>query len=131
MKDTHRLVCFDELCLIFDTCRANGLRIPLAEATAMVTSCDNFLVHYNWLAHNSMSRGDVNYNITTKCHTLWHLCYHARFLNPKAIWCFEFEDFVGTIITCAKGCMAGSPLRIVGRKTLENFLLVLQLRVSR
>ena len=59
----------------------------------------------------------------------WHCVHLARFLNPTVAWCYEFEDFVGVMITCARACMAGSNVRIVGRKCLENFTLVLRLRL--
>ena len=95
----------------------------------MLQSYDRFLVHYNWLANYSMEHNILNYNIVVKLHCLWHICYHARYLNPRLTWCYEFEDFIGTIIAAAKACMAGSPLHIVGRKVLNNFLLIAQLRM--
>ena len=95
----------------------------------MLRKCDDFLVHYNWLANYAARNLRLYYNIVFKLHHLWHIVYHARFLNPAMIWCYEFEDFVGTMLTCAEGCMHGSPLLIVGHKCLENYLLVLQLRL--
>ena len=55
----------------------------------------------------------------------------SRSLNPKVPWCYEFEDFVGTIIRAARGCMSGTPLHLVGHKVLANYLLVLQMRLNR
>ena len=78
-----------------------------------------------------MENGRLCYNPVGKTHVLWHICYHARWLNPRFIWAYEFEDFVGAMITAAKSCMAGTPLRLVGTKTLDNYLMVLQLRLRR
>ena len=128
-RDFHRLRCFERLCFIFNTVQANGHMIPRAEAEAMLASYDDFLVHYNWLANFSINLGRLNYNITIKFHILWHCMFFARFSNPKLHWCYEFYDFIGCMITCAKGCMAGSPLSIVGRKCFESFIIVLQLRI--
>lgn len=128
-RDHHRGVCFDMLCWIFDTCESNGPVLPRPVAEEMLARYDRFLIHYNWLAHNSARLGRMNYNIVTKTHMMWHICYHARWLNPRLCWAYEFEDFAGTMITAAKACMAGSPLRIVGGKVLQHFLLVLQLRL--
>ena len=52
----------------------------------------------------------------------------ARFLNPTHIWCYEFEDLVGAVVTSARGAMAGTPLSKVGSKMLENWLLAQTLR---
>ena len=100
-----------------------------AESNAALYHCENFLVHYNWLTQNSMQELRLNYNLVTKHHAIWHIAYFAKFLNPRLIWCMEFEDFVGTMLKSAKGCMSGTPLVSVGRKVLENYLLVLRLRI--
>ena len=113
-RDKHRLACFESLGNIFATCRLNGYRVPTDESDAMLRDCDRFMVHYNWLSQSNISRNVLRYNIVFKVHMLWHICYHAKFLNPKCTWCFEFEDFVGTMIISAKGCMVGSPFAIVG-----------------
>ena len=128
-RDTHRLVCFESLCHIFTTVKKSGHTIARFDAEAMLKSCERFLAHYNWLAVYSLRRSRMNYHVVTKTHMLWHICYHARYLNPRVTWCFEFEDYVGVMIRCAKSCMAGSPLFIVGRKCLENSLLLLQMRL--
>ena len=131
LRDRHRIACFECLCYIFDACKNHGARIPLDIAHEMQNRCDGFLLHYHWLAKCSEHRLELNYNFTFKCHFLWHIVYYARYLNPRLSWCYEFEDFVGVMILCAKSCMAGTPLRLVGNNCLENFLLVLQLRLSR
>ena len=97
----------------------------------MLEECETFLVHYNFLVHYGAENDQLHYNVAMKFHMMWHMCDHARFLNPKCLWTFEFEDFVGVVITAAKGCMHGSALNKVGRKVLDNFLLDMQLRVRR
>ena len=127
-RDLHRLACFESLCFIFDSCKGHRWTIPRPIAEEMLQQCDVFLLHYNWLTRFSVDLGRLNYNIVFKCHSLWHIVHHARYLNPRVTWCYAFEDFVGTVIQSAKGCMHGSPLLIVGAKVLQNFLLDLHLR---
>ena len=128
-RDAHRLACFGCLCSIFDVCKSHHWTIPRPVAEEMLRQCDIFLVHYNWLANYSKDLLRLNYNVVFKCHALWHILYHGRYLNPRFSWCFAFEDFVGVVIKSAQGCMAGSPLLIIGNKVLQNYLLDLQMRV--
>ena len=95
----------------------------------MLSQYNKFLVHHNWLTKFSADNLHVRYQFASKHHHMWHIVYNARFLNPKMLWCYEFEDFVGLMIRSAQNSMARTPLHIVGRKVLENWLLLLQLRL--
>ena len=103
---------------------------PNDVALQMVRDYDAFLAHYDWLCRRALSAGFLFYNIVGKLHMLWHIVWHARYLNPVSHWEYEFEDFVGCMITSAQACMRGTPLHMVGTKVLQNYLLVLSLRVS-
>ena len=122
-------MCCRALCTIFDMCRSYDSFLPPIVAGSMLDECERFLVQYNALVHNSTANGQMHYNIATKFHLFWHICHDARFLNPKCMWTYEFEDFVGVIIKAAQGCMHGSALSLVGMKDLDKFLLIMQLRV--
>ena len=125
------MACLKSICTVFDIVKRNGVFLPPSEATSILEEYERFLVHYDWLAQFSLDSDRLLYHVVTKTHMFWHICYHAKYLNPKCTWCFEFEDFVGTMIACAKGCMAGSPLVIVGRQIIDHYILVLHLRLSR
>ena len=130
-RGQHRLFVLQALCSIYDCCFKHDLFIPINEALEMRQMCDRLLVHYNWLCKHAVAEDRLCYNITVKHHMLWHICDMSRFLNPKVVWAYEFEDFVGTVITPAKANMHGTPLRLVGTKVQQNWLLVLQLRLCR
>ena len=66
----------------------------------------------------------------TKHHMLWHIAHMARWINPRAHWCYDFEDFVGDVIVSAKSCIAGTPMTLIGSKVMQFVLLVLQLGIS-
>ena len=129
--DQSRLRCLQLFCEIYDCCFQHGLHIPHEDAVHMLHNYDEFLLHYNLLCKDALARGFLCYSIVTKLHMMWHIVFHARWLNPRFIWAYEFEDFVGAIINTAKACMAGTPLRLVGPKVMQNFLLVLNLRLNR
>jgi len=128
-RDAHRIIVLERIKAIYDCIFRHGHHIPRNEAEQMLSDCDEFLLHYNWLCNHAASSGTLLYNIVIKFNMFWHICYHARFLNPRSSWCYEWEDFVGAMITTARACMAGTPLRLVGPKVLQNWLLILNLRV--
>ena len=78
-RDSHRLICLEALCYIFDQVKAHGQTIPLDVAELMLERCDEFLVHYNWLHKHHADNGRLHYHIVLKFHMLWHIVYHARF----------------------------------------------------
>ena len=108
MRDQQRLACFDALCEMFNIIKALEYRIPLDDAEEMLPQCDLFLAHYNWLAAFPAQCLRLNYHFTVKCHPLWHVCNFALYLNPSVSACYEFEDFITTMIACAKSCVASS-----------------------
>ena len=126
-RDAHRLAAFESICMIFTTCSEHVFFIPRPKAEEMLQSCETFQLHYNWLTRNAEANLCLRYNPVCKLHHLWQICLHTKYLNPKMGWCFQFEDFVGTMIRMAKGCMHGTPLSLVGRKCLENYLLRIQI----
>ena len=90
---------------------------------------ERFMLHNNFLLKWSLSRGRRNYTIVFKTHALWHIADQAKFMNPRFLWCYEFETFMGMLVKAAKACVAGTPMLLVGNKVLENWLLVAQLRL--
>ena len=89
-----------------------------------------FLLHYNALLHLSLARNVKNFNLTTQAHYLWNIANFSRYMNPRVIWCYEFEDFMGTLTLSGKTCVHGSPMAIIGNKVLENYLLVFNLALN-
>ena len=113
----------------------NGIKIvrngePFLEdeqARALKKNADMFLLHYNWLANHAVENGRRNWIVQYKHHHFWHIAYAAWWCNPKILWCYDFEDFMGVLCTSARSSLAGSPMRIVGGKIIENFTLVFEL----
>ena len=93
----------------------------------MLEHIDHFLIHYHWLMHAAIARKVRLYPLHLKHHNLWHIAHYGRFLNPARIWCYDFEDFMSVIIQIGKSCLAGSSMKIIGNKIVENYTLVLEL----
>ena len=107
-----------------------GIFVSDSEAARAVELADDFLICNNYLLREAMRRRQLLYNHVSKTHLTWHIAYMARWQNPKLTACFDFEDFMGYIKTCAQASVAGSPLTLIGSKVLEHFLLSLHLRLT-
>ena len=101
------------------------------EANSCKQHVEEFLLAYNWLVCFRRDKAQMVYNFTTKMRFLWHMADLAKFLSPKLVWCYEFEDYVGTIKRSALAAMPGSSLQKIGRKVIDNTLFVMFLLLRR
>ena len=127
LRDNHRIAALESLCAVYVIFKTADIRLTDIEAASALRAYEEFLLHYNALLHLSIARGERCYNFSFKFHHLWHIVDHAKWINPRVVWCYEFEDFIGVMTAAAKGCIFGSPMTIIGNKVLENYLLVLSL----
>ena len=126
-RDQHRLRALRSLAEMYRIFMAGPLVIPQHDADRALQCLEYFWGHYSWLLKRALSQGFRLYGLYFKFHALWHIVDHSRFINPKRVWCYEFEDFMHVVVTAAKACIAGSPMKIIGNKVLENWLLVFHL----
>ena len=126
----HRVRAVACLVKIYRAFKDNGLFLERDVALGAMEDLRVFYEHYHWLACHAVDNGEMNYAVKQKMHTLFHIVDHSKYLNPRFTWCYAYEDFMGTVVTCARACVAGSPMHIVGKKVLDNFLLVLSLPLS-
>jgi hypothetical protein len=61
-----------------------------------MTSC---LLEYNWLARDAMNAVPYipRWSVVPKMHYAVHLSQQAGICNPRLVWCYGGEDFVGRI----------------------------------
>ena len=67
--------------------------------------------------------GPTELGIQTEIALFISLDLLTRFLNPRFHWCYQFEDYMGMIVTIARKCTASTPTTRVGSKVMENLLL--------
>ena len=129
-RDRHRTRVLDAMCCMYGIIKNGDIFLDEARFRELRAHADVFCLHYRWLTHDSINRLCVmRYHIVFKHHHFIHVVDAAQWMNPRATWCYTFEDFMGILVTSAKACIAGSSMRIIGNKVLENWLLVLGLRL--
>ena len=121
----HRIRAYECLVALYDVIMHAGFVLTDAESVAVRHATDEFLLHYNVLAKTAENCGIRLYGFVPKFHWLWHLAEFAKFLNPRLVWCYPYEDFVGRIQRSASSCKHGTPMWAVPAKTMKNYSHVL------
>ena len=103
--------------------RQGGDFLDAGEVAGFREGVNKFLMCYNWLANFHASNGRMVFHFVIKHHMLDEVARQCDWINPKAVWCFDFEHFIGKVKRPVVVCMAGSPAQIVGNKVAENYFL--------
>ena len=118
-RDIHRLAALDHLTAIYDVYAVADEVLSETVHEELMEHVEGFLLEYNWLAHRSMSRGELCYPFTSKFHYVWHIVHQSLYLNPRFTWCYPFESFIGKICRTAQACLAGTPCIWLARRWLQ------------
>ena len=127
--DEHRLRAMQHMSDFYRVLRSADIILTDEQAKQVADSYDWHLLHYNFLNNEALAQNRLLYVLQFKHHHLYHIAQHARYLNPVRVWCYPFEDFVGVCITSGRNCMAGTRMELIGKKVLENWLLVNELSI--
>ena len=121
----HRIRAYECLVALYDTIMHASFVLTDAESDAVRHATDECLLHYNVLAKTAERSSIRLYGFVPKHHWLWHLAEFAKFLNPRLVWCYPYEDFVERVQRSASSCTHGTPMWAVPAKTLKNYSHVL------
>ena len=80
-----------------------------------------FLLSYSWLASEAFRQDKKMWSIVPKHHYFAHLIEQSRFCNPRFVWCYGSEDFVGRASCLAQSCTRGSPGPLVISKMVSKY----------
>jgi hypothetical protein len=80
-----------------------------------------FLLSYNWLASEAFRQDRKMWSLVPKHHYFAHLIEQAKFCNPRYVWCYGSEDFVGRASCLAQSCTRGSPGPLVISKMVAKY----------
>ena len=109
----------------------NRFFLPAVKSARLLECVRNVLLLYNCLTHKAIAKEQLIYNQTSKFHYIEHTAFHARFLNPRCVWGYMYENFMGLCARSAKACAHGTPLVKIGSKLMQNWRLVYLIRCRR
>ena len=126
----HRLRAVCCLIRIYTAFKDGGLVLDPGVADSALEEMNLLYAHWHWLLCRAMGRGDLNWPVLQQMHTLYHIVHQSKYLNPRYTWCYQYEDYMRTVVMAAKTSMAGSPMHIIGSKVIEHALLVLTMGIA-
>ena len=126
-----RLLCIKSL-LQFDKLAAGCSLVPSkADGAAMYTALDLFLTTYQGCADWAAREGHLLFQSVPKFHYTFHMAEQSRFLGPRSVWTYGWEDLVGIVIQLAHSCSVGTPAMSVPRKALGKYRIAMHVQLSR
>ena len=103
-----------------------------AEAHLELTNCAlRFFGHYEWLNAWGKEQERYVFHKVIKFHMFHHLIIDAKYLNPRAYWCFKGEDYVGRIARLAASCAFGVSAIRLSQKVAAKYRHWLHVRLTR
>lgn len=130
LHDIILKIAFDSLAAVCKTVRTGPDFFPEDVSTKLLQDFELFHLSYDWLSKNALANDERLYGFSIKFHYTWHTCALAKYINPRLMWCYMWEDFMGKIITATKACLASTSPGQLGNKVLTNSLLVLFLNLT-
>ena len=112
-----------------DIVEKDGLFLDALDSERLWKLGNEFALHYNWLASNSIRNGARRYNLVFKIHFL-HIIWYCRFQHHRAFWCYIYEDFVGRIKRLAVSCARGTPAHRLPYKVVAQYTIALGVKLS-
>lgn len=101
------------------------------EHAVTLEKAEQFFDNYAWLNNWAREEGKPLFHIVIKFHTLLHLIQGSKFLNPRFVWCFKSEDFVGKISRLAHSVSMAVRSTRLSLKVTPKYRLLLHLRLTR
>ena len=95
------------------------------------SAIEGALVSYQWLARSANDEGRLQWSIVNKFHFWYHVGEQACFINPRYVWTYMAEDYVGRVSELGAGCLTATKALDVNRKIAERIRLVRWVQLTR
>jgi hypothetical protein len=119
--DRHVVRAARALDRVYAIMHSSPMFIPADVYGQFLDAATQFLLSYSWLASEAHRENKKRWSIVPKHHYFAHLVEQARFCNPRFVWCYGSEDFVGRASCLAQSCTRGSPGPLVIQKMLAKY----------
>ena len=84
---------------------------------------------YELKAHFATEHGKL-FQLTQKGHYAMHCCLRGAEMNPRRVWCYSGEDFMGKCRDLAASCSRGNVMWQVSMKLVKKYLIALDLTLT-
>jgi hypothetical protein len=119
------------LATAYDMMEQSGYVLP--DPQAFEHEVTAVLLEYNYLAKHAMGRVPYvpRWSVIPKHHYLAHLAQQAYVINPRMLWTYGGEDFVGKVSDLGHHCLRGNASFRVGSALAERYKLAMHIRFAK
>jgi hypothetical protein len=128
LESTHRRLCARYIGEFYRICMTNSMFLPAAASERLLLCVRRFLVHYTRLASWAVSQGYFMFNLVPKFHDFVHMAMDAAYLNPRFLWCYKMEDFVGFLAAVGASCQNSTPSYQLSIYIADKIRILMHLR---
>ena len=127
---THRLLAMEYISEWYDIIMSHGIFLPREAGERQLACARKFSIHYQKLVKWSQNHGYFWFNSTPKFHDFMHLAHQAKFLNPRFVWTYKQEDFMGLISHIGMSCQHGTPSYALSLSVAEKWQMLAHVRLT-
>ena len=127
----HRRLCLQALCRVYDVIHSGPMFLSATAAQHLGQEMRLCLAHYSWLSREAMESGRLLWSLVNKHHFSLHLCMQAKWVNPRFVWTYMWEDFVGHVKDLAGACAAGTSLLRISASIAQKYSVVMHVTLTR
>lgn len=130
--DKHRYKLVQALKKMYEILDERGYCWPTHGWKAFDKAVGQMLLNYQWLAKDAFTRGETMWSVVQKHHMTCHLPDQAKWVNPRYVWTYGSESFMGNMVKLASACLHGTqakgvPIKMIGKWKFFWHLLVCRL----
>lgn len=128
----HRYEALRNAVLMQKVIQLEGMIMSEAAQSCLLQASQTFLAHYASLRKWAQETSFVGYHCVQKFHMGGvHLPRQASFVNPRCVWTYKAEDWVGRVAKIAHSCSFGTKSFLLSHKLVEKYQFLLHLSFSR
>ena len=118
-RDRDVLAVLEGLTGLYEVIDTEDLVLSEADADKFQGHVWTMMYHYRALR---VGAGEAKmWNEVPKFHFTWHVADCAKYTNPRTMWCYSDEDFMGIMKRIAEASVVGTSASHVGRKIVERW----------
>ena len=124
--------CLKNLKEMYDIIDRNFLFLSADEHGKLQKCVQNFMLLYVVLAKKAIQkegRGFFTWSFVPKFHYIFHIAEDAKFLAPRAFWCYAGESQVGKITNIANSCLHGLPAHKISETLCQKYKVARHLSI--
>ena len=128
----HRQAALNCAVVMQKTLEQQGMFMSNAAHDCLLGYSKSFLAHYTALRTWAKQTDFWGYHCVPKFHMGGvHIPLQAKFINPRFVWTYKAEDWVGRLAKIAHSACFGTSSHMLSHKLVEKYMYLLHLYYTR